>query len=796
MKDWVLKYEKYRPEKEGAREALCALGNGYFVLRGAGEESVADGTHYPGTYLAGGYNRARTEIDGQTIESEDLVNFPNPLPLRFRIPGEDWFDLSRVEILDYQQMLNLQEGVLSRKVRFADQKGRRTVVGSRRFVSMRHPHQAVMELNIRPEDWGGEIEIESALDGRIENSGVERYQQLCGKHLEVREITADDEHLFLRARTRQSKIVIAQAARTRLFAEEKRILDAAQEHLAEAEYAATRYRVHLKHGQSVRVEKIIAMYTSRDRGVSEAGLEARRSVREAEDFIGLLQRHRMAWKHLWRRFDTEIRMREGADADTPLILRLNMFHILQTSCLNSLDLDVGVPPRGWHGEAYRGHISWDELFAFLTFNLQYPELTRQLLMYRYRRLPAARRAAKEAGYAGAMYPWQSGSDGREEGQKIHLNPESGEWVPDHCYLQRHVSSAIAYNIWQHHEATEDAEFLNFYGAEMLVEIARFWSSMAKRNSTTGRYEICGVIGPDQFHEKYPGADEPGLRNNAYTNVMAAWVLTRALEALDVISPSRRVELAEILRLRDEEFERWDRVRRKLYIPFHGDGVISQFEGYDQLEELDWKKYEGIQRLDRVLQAQGDDPNRYKVSKQADVLMLFFLFSIEELRTIFRDMGYDLSRECVRATVDYYCQRTVHASSLSGVVYSWVLARSDRKASWKFFRKALMSDIGDIQRGTTSEGIHLGAMAGTVDLLVRCYLGLETRGYQLRFNPGLPDEVESVRTRLRYHGHSLSIKIGGGKLWIHSEHVAASEIRISCGTRCCRLRGKEEIEIPI
>ena len=62
-----------------------------------------------------------------------------------------------------------------------------------------------------------------------------------------------------------------------------------------------------------------------------------------------------------------------------------------------------MPARGLHGEAYRGHIFWDELFIFPVLNLRLPMITRSLLGYRYRRLPEARHAAKAAGYSGAMF---------------------------------------------------------------------------------------------------------------------------------------------------------------------------------------------------------------------------------------------------------------------------------------------------------------------------------------------------------------------------------------------------------
>jgi trehalose/maltose hydrolase-like predicted phosphorylase len=159
--------------------------------------------------------------------------------------------------------------------------------------------------------------------------------------------------------------------------------------------------------------------------------------------------HVLTWKHLWRRFEVHIQPTEpGFKMNVPMWLRLNMFHLLQAVSPNSIGLDIGVPARGWTGEAYQGHVFWDELFIFPFFNFRMPEITRSLLIYRYRRLGEARAAAAAAGYKGAMFPWQSGSDGQEETQAVNLNPRSQRWVPDNSYLQRHVGSAIAHNVWQ------------------------------------------------------------------------------------------------------------------------------------------------------------------------------------------------------------------------------------------------------------------------------------------------------------------------------------------------------------
>ncbi len=191
-----------------------------------------------------------------------------------------------------------------------------------------------------------------------------------------------------------------------------------------------------------------------------------------------------------------------------------------------MNYDASITARGLHGEAYRGHIFWDELFILPLYNIHFPKVAKSALLYRYHRLEAARKYAKEHGYEGAMFPWQSGSDGREETQVVHLNPLTGKWGPDFSSFQRHVSLAIAYNIWQYFHTTEDMDFMKDYGAEMFLEICRFWASKAQLDDKTGRYSIKNVMGPDEFHEKYPGSEEGGLKDNTYTNIMVVWTLSK------------------------------------------------------------------------------------------------------------------------------------------------------------------------------------------------------------------------------------------------------------------------------
>ena len=361
-----------------------------------------------------------------------------------------------------------------------------------------------------------------------------------------------------------------------------------------------------------------------------------------------------------------------------------------------------------------------------------------------------------------MYPWQSGSNGREETQTLHLNPHSGRWIPDHTHRQRHINVAIAYNIWQYYQVTEDHEFLYFYGARCCSRSPASGpvSRPTTAVSTAMRSRASWAL--DEYHTAYPGADPEA----------AGGILQQCLhQRHGRLGPGARPRRARVvapgalLPLRAPGPDGGGpgavgRAQSQLRVPLHGDGIISQFDGYGDLEPFDWpgyqERYDNIQRLDRILEAEHDTPNRYQVSKQADVLMLFYLLSADELALLFEQLGYPLSAPPFRRPSATILARTSHGSTLSRVVHAWVLARADRPRSWGSSNGALDSDIADIQGGTTREGIHVGAMAGTIDLIQR-YLGLELRANVLYFDPVLPDEL----TRINVHALPAAGTRGGG-----------------------------------
>ena len=267
--EFTLAYDSFEPEEEGLREALTSTGNGYFCTRGAAEWEDADDVHYPGTYAHGGYNRETTLMGGRPVLNEDLVNLPNWLVLKLRIEGEEPIGLGNIELLSYRHELDIRNATVMRTLHFKDRAGRETTLRSRRFVSMARMHQACIEWTITPENWSGCVEVVTAIDGRVNNGGVARYQQLEGHHLDpVSPRTFGPEIIALKTRTRQSNIYIAEAARTLVFQDDKKV-DVARELYQTGDYIQQVLAFDVTEGADTRVEKMVAFYTSLDRAISE-----------------------------------------------------------------------------------------------------------------------------------------------------------------------------------------------------------------------------------------------------------------------------------------------------------------------------------------------------------------------------------------------------------------------------------------------------------------------------------------------------------------------------------------------
>lgn len=796
MEAWSLKFNYYDRPEEKLRESLLTLGNGIFATRGSLEESQKDETHYPGTYLSGGYNILESHVAGMLIRNEDLVNWPNWLCISFRHPGEEWFDVCNVTVVSYNENLHIKKGYLYRSVRFIDKSGRESILESQRFISMDNSHVGAIKWSLRPVNWSSVIEIRCWVDGSTRNEGVLRYNKFENKHYKITDKCFWGQKYFsLSTETSETEIKICQAfGITCNRASGVNISDF--KNWEDEEALGIEFKVSAQVEQIVMVEKIMTLFTSRDDAIVNPKYDAHRMIERLPSFHDLLEDHVNEWERIWNLCDIDL---PGRIRETRL-LRLHIFHILQTVSMRSIELDVGVPARGLHGEAYRGHIFWDEIFIFPFYNFRLPELTKSLLMYRYRRLDEARVNAKKYGFKGAMFPWQSASNGEEQSQIIHLNPNSNHWIPDLTFKQIHINSAIVYNIWQYFQASGDYEFLSHYGLEIILEITKFYGSRMKFSKEKGRYEILNVVGPDEFHTCYGEDLHNGINNNAYTNFMASWSIKASVELFLLMTDYRQKELLRKTKISRSELNTLYELSRLIYISIDENGIIEQFEKFNSLNDLDWnkyiRKYGNIQRIDRILEEEGDSVTKYKVNKQSDVLMIYYLFSQEEVVNHFQWLGYSITEEKIKLNISYHLSLTTNGSSLSRIVHAWVMARYRPHEAWKWFNLSLEIDVADLQGGTTEEGIHLGAMAGTVDIVQRCFTGIEVIDNVLWVKPRLPKEISEITFPMHFRQNIFNLKFTETSICILVIRASDNDCKIGFHEKIHHISQGQELIIPL
>ncbi|WP_086348600.1 glycosyl hydrolase family 65 protein [Candidatus Enterococcus clewellii] len=782
---WTLVYHDFRQGKdEYAAEALLTTGNGFIGLRGTTPEMRITEDTYPATYLAGLYNTAVSTVEGQEIKNEDFVNAPNLQYLAVAVDGEV-LTFSEQTVKSFKRTLDMRNGLFQATGIFESASGKQLEIVSRRVVSMADMHEYSLSYQLTPLNFSGSVTFLTEADGTVFNYNVARYRSLTNQHLTVLETAAEGAKSRLIAKTLDSGITIVQEAQ--LFSPDLDI-STVQTELTE-EKVIQSVELAVVEGQSYTLEKSVAIHVYR---AEEAKQDHNFAQFEIADFSAIHEASAAVWAGYWQ----EAAMSVEGDMMSEKMLHLHTYHMLVSgSPVANPSLDVSITARGLHGEAYRGHIFWDELFILPFYIIHFPEIARQSLMYRYNRLAAAKADAQKAGYQGAMFPWQSGLDGTEQSQELHLNPISGEWGEDHSRLQRHVSLAVAYNVWLYNMNTEDKEFMIHYGIELLLEISKFWLSIAEYDEQKQRYSISGVMGPDEFHEAYPGSDKGGLTDNAYTNMMVVWLfeeiekLYASYDADDLMAVQKKVGLT------NEDLAQMNQIRQELNLTIDEQGVIAQHDGYFELKEVDFdyytEKYGNIYRMDRILRAEGHSADDYKVAKQADSLMIFYNFRKETVDRILADLGYELPEDYLEKNLDYYLSRTSHGSTLSRIVHAQLASIvEDKDLSWKLYQQALYSDYQDIQGGTTAEGIHAGVMAATLFITLTTFAGIDIRQEALEIHPQLPEKWQKLAFRLNIRNVHYQVTIDKEKISIEADQA----VSLTVGGRSVSLVGGQPKEI--
>jgi kojibiose phosphorylase len=456
-------------------------------------------------------------------------------------------------------------------------------------------------------------------------------------------------------------------------------------------------------------------------------------------YEGLLAQHKEAWLDFWRISDVLI---EGDDKAQQAI-RYSIYQLRISASTH--DSRYSIAAKGLTGFGYRGHIFHDtEIFMLPYFTYVHPSIARNLLLYRYHLLPAAREKAKRSGYTGAQYPWESTLDGTEATPDSIIHPESHEIIPVlNGVIELHITASIAHGVWQYWKVTGDDQFMCDYGAEMLLSTAMFWASRAEKHSERHDYEINNVIGPDEWHEH--------ANNNAYTNYMARWNIQCALNALNWLQSAaseKARELLQQLNLTGTQLDRWRDVAAHLRIPQDKNTeLFEQFDGFFQLPPLDQEMYKGRKSSYQALLGM-EQVQKHQIIKQADVLMLLIVL----------DSQFDLKTK--RANWDYYYPITDHdyGSSLTPALHTILaceLGLTD--IAYQLFMKGALVDVENL-RGNTAEGIHDACCGAVWQAAILGFAGLRLTDNGYSTHPTWPDGWTRLAFTFQHKGKTCSIDL--------------------------------------
>jgi kojibiose phosphorylase len=693
---WALVEDSFVLTREHELESLFALGNGYVGTRG----SLAEGSSLsaPATFVAGAF------IQPSTPGTPELLRLPDWASIEGSIDGHP-FRLEAGETLEHRRILDMRRGQLWREWRQRDPAGRVTRVRGFRLASRADSHVLVQSITLTPENYTGTVRVKVPLP---------------------------PQHVV-----RGSHVQVALASGT---------LVELPERFVEPRSDAGEVEVQVEAGKTYRLDRVIAVRTSRDgtAPAEDAAAHLEVSLRE-QGVEGLVAAHDRAWEEGWQA--TEISV--DGDPTAERALRFAVYHLL--SAANPADEHVSIGARALTGSGYQGHVFWDtEIFMLPFFALEHPAAARALLMYRFHTLPAARAKAARLGFRGALYAWESADSGEEVTPAFMVAPD-GEVIRILAGEQEHhISADVAYGVWSYWRATLDERFLLEAGAEILIETARFWASRAEQEED-GWYHIRGVIGPDEYHES--------VDDNAYTNGMARWNLEIGRDVVTLLAdrwPERWRQLSRRLRLDPAEPPAWARTAAAMYAGLdERTGLFEQFQGYFDLEEIDLTELEPRSAPVDVLLGR-ERVRRSKVIKQPDVVMLLHL------------LWDQLPPDLREANFRYYEPRCGHGSSLSPAIHALVAARlGDVPLAERYFRQAAAIDLAN-DMGNAAGGVHAAALGGLWQAAVFGFAGLELAAGGPTLRPNLPPGWTRLAFQVRWRGRKVAVELPPTAL---EEHVA-------------------------
>lgn len=743
--EWKIIEEGFHPEYNRISESIFSLGNGRMGGRGNFEETYS-GNSLQGNYIAGVYYPDKTRVgwwkNGYPEYFAKILNASNWIGIKVHIDGEE-MDLNNMVIHSFRRELNMKEGTLSRSFTASTKQGKKVKITSLRFLSIVSPELGAIRYSIQALNFDGKISLTPFVDFDVINEDSNYDEKFwIGEYLE----NIGNEG-YLTAVTKKTKFLVCTGMKYNVLLDGKE--HAVQiENNSREKYIESSFTVSAKENQVITIYKYGINTSSQYFSKSKLAFESKEILNAAfeDGFDKLLNEHIAAWAAKWETSDIVVE----SDVAAQQGIRFNIFQLNQTYTGDDERLNVG--PKGFTGEKYGGVTYWDTEAYCLPFFLATAsqQVSRNLLMYRYKHLPKAIENAAKLGFnkGAALYPMVT-----INGEECH-----NEW--EITFEEIHRNGAIAYAIYNYIRYTGDKDYLAPYGFEVLLAISRFWSQRVNWSEDKQKYVMLGVTGPNEY--------ENNVNNNWHTSNMAVWTLKYTLQAIDFLKEKHPEAYKEICAnyqfVESIETENWQHIIENMYFAWDEKRqVYLQQDGFLDKDLMPASELNPEERpihqnwsWDRIL--------RSPYIKQADVLQSFFWFE-DQYET-----------EVIERHFDFYEPLTVHESSLSSCVHTVLAAKIGRpKKAYEMYLRTARLDLDDYNNDT-EDGLHITSMGGTWMAFVIGMGGMRVLNNELHFNPILPEGWSGYSFKINFRGAHLKIKVSQHQVEIRN--LSEQEINLS------------------
>lgn len=721
-------------------ESVFTTANGYMGVRAT--HAFRDEERCPGMFVAGLYQKA-TEY-----EVTELVNCPDATEIRVEINNEI-IRFSSCAVEGYERKYNTKTGEVIESGIWKTREGISVKISIRAFASLfnRHFWCQKMELELLDKE-SARVSVEAGINGQITNSGTSHFI-----NTECR--VYDKKIMHYKGIMDENKLDIYEDIKIKGLEDE----------CNNTKFVLKRRSIYqnnkfvLKKGQIIKYVKMV--YVTKDNDDiknHDERIELIKSV-DKSSYMSMLELHKMKSEKFWKYAQIDI---DGISKAEEAAIKYSQYQLYGMTPYNTDKVSIGA--KGLTGEGYKGHVFWDtEIYMLPFYCYTYPNIAKNMLIYRYNGLAGAQKKAKKYGYEGALYPWESALDGEEETPKyaalnIHTGKANKVWsgIKEH-----HISADVAYAVIKYYEVTGDSEFMEKYGMEMLIEICKFWCT--RTTYKNGRLEILDIIGPDEYNEH--------IDNNAYTNYLVKYITDKLLEYLKQFKENNKAvyEVIDSKLCINEWKNKFVKLKENIYLPKPNEnGIIPQDDTFLEKPEIaNIDKYKNSPIKQSVLlDFSRDEVVEMQVLKQADTVMLLNLFP-----TL-------LEPENVKKNVLFYEARTLHDSSLSYCSHAQACANiGELEMSKRFFEKALETDLCD-NPYDSRDGLHAASLGGIWNCLIQGYAGFSINKCGIQLIPHLPKEWKSISFYFCMNGKYHNVKVTDRTIEIKSEDYMNDECNVS------------------